>query len=77
MNRVEQCLELIRANPGGISRGEIAQKMGIRPGTVSVYVDELRKFGVAKPTGIGRYSRWVPCQKPKAARSVFDLGKAA
>jgi len=75
MNRVDQCLELIRANPRGISRGEIAQKMGIKPGTVSVYVDELRKFGKAKPTGIGRHSRWVPSEPAKAARSVFELGK--
>ncbi len=73
--RQKQTLDLIRANPGGISRSAIGLELGISEITAGRHCNDLREQGLAMSTNRGGDSVWVavPFAYPRPVSSVWDL----
>ncbi|ATQ73342.1 transcriptional regulator [Massilia violaceinigra] len=46
---------LIEAGPGGMSPGQIGERLGIAPSSLSFHLKELSHAGLIAPTQSGRY----------------------
>ena len=52
-------LEVVRSSPG-ISRGEIAKRVGKTPNATGRLLYRLQQIALCRATGVGRYSQWEP-----------------
>lgn len=73
--RYEQVLELVRKTQPATRKG-LAETVGVKPATMSVYLNGLRVLGLARTSGRGCKATWSVVGSNQAASSVFALGAA-
>lgn len=77
--RTRECVQIIALRPG-LTRGEIAERMGCAANTAGQYLWLARRAGLVQPDGKGRFARWYSVS-PAAAKarapmlsSIWQMG---